>query len=327
VIVISPTKRTKTLMRILRLSLIVLCTSGCVSTSVEHEETVAPETNKDPFSEQSAVRSRFLLKLRQLATEGDLFDPDSIARILDMRLHAVTQTREHTIKDCGDGSMRWIEATNVSASDPVWYRALPSGAGHLDIPAFTINPASRTGDPIFTYEIFHSIACRDWPRMRDHTSASLAFENLPAFSCVTPASITREIPEARFSPGTDGVSLMIVEGRINDDASVKLRFVFRFGVSCALGAEVLQDQEDGLRYQRAVAKYKACRLPADREFCASHPSFTRSDRDLYREMVLNAYRRCGLINDFYIKEPHSGEAPVTETEGPIRLRQSPCEGI
>ena len=314
-------------MKNLMLSLIVLCTAGCVSTPVEYAEAVAPEAKSDPFSEQSAVRSRFLLKLRQLATEGDLFDPDSIARILDMRLHAVTQTPEHTVRDCGDGSMRWFEVTNVTASDPTWYRELPSGAGHLDIPAFAINPASRTGDPMFSYEISRGVFCRDWPRMQDHTSASLRFRDLPAFSCVTPASITREIPEARFSPGTDGVSEMIVEGRIDDDAGVKLRFVFRFGVTCALGAEVSQDQEDGLRYQRAVAKYKTCRLPADREFCASHPSFTWSDRDQHREMVLNAYRRCGLINDFYIKEPRSGEAAPLEAEEALRFRQSPCDGI
>jgi hypothetical protein len=314
-------------MKNLILSLIVLCTAGCFSTRVEHAEAVEPKKNNDPFSEQSAVRSRFLLQLRQLATEGDLFDPDSIAQILDMRLHAVTQTLEHTVRACGDGSLRWVEVTNVKASEPTWYHALPSGAGHLDIPAFTINPASKTGDPIFMYEISHGISCRDWPRMQDHTSASLNFRDLPAFSCVTPASITREIPEARFSPGTDGVSEMIVEGRIDDDAGVKLRFVFRFGVTCALSAVVSQDQEDGLRYQRAVAKHKACRLPADQEFCASHPSFTWSDRDLHREMVLNAYRRCGLINDFYIKEPHSGEAAPLEAEEPLRSRQSPCDGI
>lgn len=314
-------------MKTLMLSLIALCTVACACTAVQDEETFAPDGNDDPFAEQLAVRSRFLQKLRQLATEGDLFDTDSIARILDMRLHAVTETLKHTVKDCGDGSMRWVEVTNVTASEPTWYRALHSGAGHLDIPAFAINPASKTGDPKFTYKVSHSIACRDWPRMQDHTSASLAFVDLPAFSCVTPASITREIPEARFSPGTDGVSLMIVEGRIDDDAAVRLRFVFRFGVSCALGAEVSQDQQDGLRYQRAVAKYKACRLPADREFCASHPSFSWSDRDLHREMVLHAYRSCGLINDFYIKEPHSGEAPAMGTDEPLRLRQSPCEDI
>jgi hypothetical protein len=268
-------------MKTLMLSSIALCTVACASPSVRHEETIAPENN-DPFSEQSSVRSRFLLQLRQLATEGDLFDTNSVARILDMRLHADTEMLKHTVRECGDGSMRWSEATNVTASDPTWYRALPSGAGHLDIPAFT---------------------------------------------CVTPASITREIPEARFSPGTDGVSVVIVEGRIDDDAAVRLHFVFRFGVTCALGAEVSQDQEDGLRYQRAVAKYKACRLPLDREFCATHPGFTWSNRELHREMVLNAYRRCGLINDFYIKESRSGEAAPLEAEEPPRFGQSPCESL
>lgn len=91
-----------------------------------------------------------------------------------------------------------------------------------------------------------------------------------------------------------------------------------------LTAELNQDQEDGLRYRRAMYKYEACRNPSDRALCTAHPDITWSDRELLREMVLQAYERCGTVNSFYLKEPATGELPLPL---PAKHRSSPCDGL
>jgi hypothetical protein len=158
--------------------------------------------------------------------------------------------------------------------------------------------------------------------MRDSKEANVTFNGLPAFACFTPATIEAEIPEIRRVLATDGVSIMRLDGRIDDDSAVTVSFGFRAGAACALSAEIIQDQEKGLRYLRALSKYEACRRPSDREFCSKHPNMAWSDRELLREMVIQAYQRCGTVNTFYVKEPATGQpSPPT-----LRSRKSsPCD--
>src|SRR5687768_6711285 len=234
--------------------------------AADHVRDEPSESNApvDAASEQAAASSTILSRVSQLATRGNLFEPDSVAQILDMKLNAQTETRAP--RDCGDGTATRMEITTVTPSEPSWFRELPSGAGHIDIPAFMINPAGKSGDPQFEYRVYHAVECRDWPRLRDHKTAQVTFNGLPAFSCLTPADIQREIPRIRPVPATDGVFIMQLDGRIDDDVAVTLSFVFRAGAACALSAGVGQDQQGGYRYLRAQAKYEACREPSDRDF-------------------------------------------------------------
>lgn len=300
-----------------------LLTSALLIGSAQADLQDSKPAASEAASDAAAVRSTFLSRLRELAAQGNLFEPDSAARILEMKLHASTAPGRPPVA-CGDGTIKSSEVTTVVRSEPTWFRALPSGAGHIDVPAFMINPATRTGDPTFAYRVYHSVNCADWPRLRDRKEARISFNGLPAFACLTPASIAKEIPEARHIIATDGVSIMRWEGRVDDDAAVALEFVFRAGAACALGADITQDQQQGLRYLRAQDKYETCRAPSDREFCLKHPNVTWSDRELLRQMVMQAYERCGTVNSFYVKEPANAEpAPPL----PTRERNSPCDGL
>lgn len=290
------------------------------------DDKSASEAAADVKSEQVAARTTFLLRVRQLATGGDLFTPDSVAHILDMSLQVRTEMAGPAPQACGDGTMTSMEVTTAAPPEQSWFRELPSGAGHIEIPAFTINPATTSGDPKIEYQVYRSVHCGDWPRMRDHKQARLSFGGLPAFSCLTPSDISKEIPEIRPVPATDGVFIMRLEGRIDEDAAVTVNFLFRAGAACALSAEINQDQEGGHRYRRALAKYEDCRDPSDRDFCSKHPKMTWSDRGLRRKMVLQAYERCGTVNTFYANESSTGEPP------PPRLsvrkhKSSPCDGL
>ena len=311
-------------MNAMKFAVIVLSTYALLVTTVEKptsDARFAMTPASDTTADQAAVRSIFLNRLHQLATNGDLLDPNSVAHILGMKFNEPRISKGKP-RDCGDSTSSWIDKIEIEPVQATWFKALPTGAGHIEVPAFTINPATTSGDPEFKYEIYHGVQCADWPRMRDNKEARVSFSGLPAFSCITGADIKKAIPEIRNSPASDGVFIMELDGRIDDDAATDLLFIFRAGVSCALGARLSQDPEKGHRYLRALAKYEACRDPSDREFCAKHPNIRRGDRELRKEMVMQAYRRCGLVNDFYLKEPRSGEPPPRRPD----RRRSPCDG-
>jgi len=88
-------------------------------------------------------------------------------------------------------------------------------------------------------------------RLHDGMQATLTFNGLPAFTCLTPSNIRSAIPEAEFVMATDGLYLVQYKGRLDDDSGTTLTFDFRAGVECALAADITQDQEKGLRYRRA----------------------------------------------------------------------------
>jgi hypothetical protein len=273
-----------------------------------------------PKTEQAVARSVLLGRLREAAEWGNLFDPQSLGKLLEMDLHAGMKPAYGSPRDCGDGSISTAAVTTGSPTD-TWFHTLQGGSGHLSVPAFTINPATTTGDPVVEYKMYHSVHCRDWQRLQDATEAEISFGNLPAYACVTVADIRTAIPHAQFIPATDGVYLVSLQGRLNDDSGTKLTFNFRWGVDCALGASIRQDQEDGLRNRRAQYKFAACRGPVERQFCLSHGDFGWEDREALKAMATLVYEKCGTTTTFYLKEPLTGQAP---TELPSRIRQGPC---
>jgi hypothetical protein len=194
--------------------------------------------------------------------------------------------------------------------------------GHVPVPAFTINPATVTGDPELSYEIIHYAYCAEWPRLQDGRKATLTFNGLPAFNCLKPSQIRAAIPEVKLIVATDGVYLVEYRGRLDDTSGTTLTFNFRAGVACALSARVSQDREDGLRYRRAQLKFETCRVAADREFCSAHPDFAGSDNEMLAEMNRQAVAKCGNVNTIYLKEPATGARPPPL---PKRPRRSPCD--
>lgn len=269
----------------------------------------------------AAVRKDFLARLRRLAREGNLFEPESVARILNMKFQTGPAPYQPEPVACGDGKTKSFSGIVLTPSQDTWYRTLPTGAGHIDIPAFTINPATTTPDAAIEYRIDRSISCVDYPRLQDQKYAHIWFMGLPAFACLTPANILAEIPEAHFETYTDGVAEMVVDGRVNDDYGVRLNFGFRAGTGCAVTAGIKQDQEEGRRYLRANYDFEMCRRNIVREFCAQDSSFSYDNREKYKALVIRVYQRCGTTHTFYLKEPSNGKAPLKPPERNIR---SPC---
>jgi len=318
-------------MQFLRLTLCIVAgvaLSGGAAACLAGVISASPATSDQTQSTNaSAVRSTFLARLQRLADGGRLFDPDATARIIDMRLQLSTKEETPPWLACGDGTMTRFRTTTVTASGPSWYHSLPSGAGHVEVPAVMINPATVSGDPEFHYRIVRSSFCAEQAvrSLQDRTEATAYFGGLPAFTCLTPSNIGSEIPAARYVVATDGVSMSVYQGRLGDDSGTTVIFLFRAGVPCALSAEVKQDEEDGLRYRRALYKYQICRWRSDQEFCTAHPDISWSDREMLSEMGKQALKECGTPNSRYLEEPASGLPPPPLPE---RLgHQSPCTGF
>lgn len=284
----------------------------------------APELGHADTADASPVQAVFLGRLQDLALAGQLFDTRATAATLGMRFNEATQEVLLPFPDCRDGTKATAQVTTVSVSDTSWFHTLPSGAGHISVPAFTINPATVSGDPTFDYRIFHSLQCTESRRLRDKTDAVLSFAGLPAFTCLTPANIRIVLPKASLVQATDGVFMVELQGRQGDDSGTMLTFYFRAGASCALGADVRQDQEAGLRYRRALYRYSKCREPSDRDFCSTHPNIGWSNREAIDEMNLQADKRCGTVDSLYLQEPNSRISPPPIERHVGSLANGPC---
>jgi hypothetical protein len=248
---------------------------------------------------------------------GNLFEPKTVANILDVKLESSVAEREVPLSCAAH-----FRTTTLTAPSTSWFHSLPSGVGHVPVPAFTINPATVTGDPELSYEIIHYVYCGEWPRLQDGRKATLTFDGLPAFNCLKPSQIRAAIPEVKLIVATDGVYLVEYRGRLDNASGTTLTFNFRAGVACALSARVSQDQEDGLRYRRAQFKFETCRVAADREFCSAHPDFAWRDSAMVAEMNGHAVAKCGSINTIYLREPATGARPPPLPE---RRHRSPCD--
>jgi hypothetical protein len=287
--------------------------SACVAAA-------APSDNADP----AAIRAEFLLRLRYLAEAGQLFDSAAVARSLGMDAHESNRTDPLPLP-CEDGSRATLDVTTLEVPNPSWYHALPSGAGHIAIPAFTINPATVSGDPTFKYELRHSHLCPQYLHLSSSTTASVSFDGLPAYSCITPTDIAAQIPSARTVFATDGVFMVNVEGKVDDDAGTELTFSFRAGARCALGATVSQDEERGLRFLRAAYQFAICQETSDHDFCATHQDTGAAwTAPITSQMAHETILRCGLLDSLYGKEPRSGLAPVGDYHDVLMKRRTPC---
>lgn len=274
-------------------------------------------------ADASSVQMKFLGRLRDVALAGQLFDTKATAATLGLELEQSTQEVQLPLLNCRDGTKITGHTTTVSVRGDSWFRPLPSGAGHIAVPAFTINRATVSGDPKFDYKIFHTLQCAESRRIRDYTEAQLSFGGLPAFTCLTPSIIQAELSGARLVRATDGVFLLELQGQLGDESGTTLTFQFRAGASCALSAEVKQDQQDGLRYRRALYRYSKCREPLDKDFCSTHRNITWADTETVERMDVQADQRCGTVDFLYRQETRTGLVPPPLER---RVGKGPCDG-
>lgn len=252
-------------------------------------------------------------RLKTLADSGDLFDPASVAERLDMKFQAETKEQQippaAACRSNGTG-LRFLQRTTLTPVGDIWYRPMPGGVPDMPIPAFLVNPASSAGQASVTYTINRSAGCSDPPNARGGTVASLSLKGLPSFACVSALDVEALLPGAQWIMATDGVSYVFYQGRLDDDAGVRVEVFFRAGAQCAIGAMVTQSQRDGLRYKRAEAKQRNCGVQVTRSFCATRKPFGWSDVAAQNELHDAILATCGTVGQLMESDTERGTPPA-----------------
>lgn len=280
----------------------------------------AGESKEVDWKSPSSAQLHLFQKVKAIAETGSLFDPDTIAKILETDFQTTT-TGSVTPADCARKT-RLRQTTNLYPSAPFWYRVLPSGVGNVQLPAISINQAFKSGDAKFSYEVTRQVQCDDTFQLQDSTKAEMTFIGLPSFACVTEDEMKKNFPTVKFRPATDGAMPYEYQGKINDDAGTWVRFSFYFGSHCALSISIEQDQLTGLRYRRAESKYRNCEYLSARQFCENHAPFGLHDTTAMKELKQHVTSACGTIDSIYKFDTEKDTQPGAWPKG-SHMRRKP----
>jgi hypothetical protein len=246
--------------------------------------------------------SRFLSEVQKLATSVDIYDPDAVSKVLSMHFTESERSFPPYGSVCSDSYAQKAAGAHIFIPTASWFKQSPEGVPEMFVPAMFINPAFKQGNPSFSYSITRTEMCTGRMDLRNHQQASIKFDNLSGFSCLTPAELVHEL-HAQYQMATDGFSSYTVSGQSSDGFGSGVTFEFRAGAPCALWAEVWQADEAGYRYNRAYAKFRVCKKAALAQFCKTDfpvgTGFFQALEDVY-------YRNCGGIGDFFDREPLTG---------------------
>ena len=273
----------------------------------------AGESKDVNWNEPSSAQLHLIQKVKAIAETGSLFDPDTIAKILETDFQTTT-TGSVTPADCAR-EPRSLQTTRLSPSAPFWYRVLPSGVGNVQLPAISINRAFKSRDAEFSYEITRQVRCDDTYQLQDSTKAEMAFIGLPSFSCVTEDEMKKLFPAVKFRRATDGATPYEYQGKIDDDSGTWVRFSFYFGSDCALSISIVQNQLTGLRYLRAESKYRNCQYLSAQRFCENHAPFGLHDTTAMKELKQYVTSACGTIDSIYKLDTEKETQPAPWPKG------------
>lgn len=280
----------------------------------------AGESKDVNWNEPSSAQLHLFQKVKAIAETGSLFDPDTIAKILETDFQT-TITESVTPADRAR-EPRSQQTTSLSPSASFWYQGMPSGVGNFQLPAISINPPFKSRDAEFSYKITRQVRWDDTYQLQDSTKAEMAFIGLPSFSCVTEDEMKKFFPTVKFRRATDGAVTYEYQGKIDDDSGTWVRFSFYFGSDCALSISIVQNQLTGLRYLRAESKYRNCEYLSAQRFCENHASFGLHDTTAMRELKQHVTSACGTIDSIYKLDTEKETQPEPWPKG-SHMRRKP----
>lgn len=250
----------------------------------------------------------FLKRLRVITDDGGLFDINATSKGLGISLREARTMPTPGLDQCtGKERPVGIWRTDIVADQESWYRNLPTGVPNVPVPGFLMNHPSRIGDATLRYEIQRATPCGNRPAVIGD-KATLQFVGLSSFACITKRDIQRYLPEARPENATDGVSMYRYKGNVGEETGTYMTLMFSSGAECAISAVIEQSQIFGNRFLRAGARYHNCVARADQEACAQHDPASGYNT-LLRQLREHSTAVCGVMADFYEREPAQGSMP------------------
>jgi len=237
-----------------------------------HASAAAPAANGDEnpaCNGQSAGCSplpldgsvtRFIRDIQALADEGNLDDPGTVERILRIRLNSRPGLAIH--QSCPSSETPECEALDSKIYTPLdefWFQRRPEGQD-VAVPSMLMGTVARTGDPRFAYSVTYKRICYPgWRTISNETEATIVFDNVPEFACVTEDQLRATLPQIqRASVATDGAVPYFYVGRIAQKTGVYVTLDYVYTVKCLLTVRIFQDMRLSKDMQEAGQKRQEC---------------------------------------------------------------------
>lgn len=195
-------------------------------------------------------QDRFINVVRVLADSGRLTERSEVERLLQTNLQEVRRySHPSTPGECEQSSnaYRLLERVTYQPPPSFWFKETPDGRPEMFVPGW-LGSGGPVGKPSLGYTVTRELRCSEPPSAKPQVSADLNFYEIPAFSCVGKANLERALPQAKFSPATDGAWIYNYEGPPKD---ILASFKFVYPPECMLSVGIKQSARvRGMRTER-----------------------------------------------------------------------------
>jgi hypothetical protein len=117
------------------------------------------------------------------------------------------------------------------------------------VPNMLSGTSIQTGKPRFNYYVSTEWFCRPgWTKLSEVKDASISFDDVPGFACITQEQLKALLPAATRVHATDGVIPYSYIGKMEQNSGTLVQFMFVYGVKCLLSARI----DEGTRYSRGI---------------------------------------------------------------------------
>ena len=258
-----------------------------------------------------------LARVKTLVDKGELFDPVVVARTIpgDRPITAVDVYQKGM---CQAGLQKDIRSTRWTLT--AWFHNMPTGSPNL--PYRAVGPFGHsgiTGDPAGSYLLMDEEYCSDLLHLPDERSASLRFDNLPGFSCLTMDQVSSVMP-VTDDHATDGGGIYSYSPPAHREYGTRVTFYFG-GSQCLAGISAEQNRIWGTRYINAEQAFRQCTDVADHKFCAANPPFVWGDGHMQDLMSVFSAKECKGFGLYYREMRTPKPRPQS-----AHVRTTPCDG-
>ena len=184
-------------------------------------------------------QDRFINVVRVLADSGRLVERAEVERLLQTSLEEVRHySSPNTPGECEKfpNAYRLYETITYQSPPGFWFKETLNGRPKMFVPGW-LGPGGPVGKPSLGYTMKRELRCSESPLAKPKVSADLSFNEIPAFSCVGEADLQRALPQARFSPATDGAWIYHYEVPSKD---TWVSFDFVYPPECMLSVQIEQ---------------------------------------------------------------------------------------
>ncbi len=208
----------------------------------------------------SSPNAQLIAAIQILADQTDLRDPGEVGRVLQSPLIPYKRRESHSPSCLGTETplVAEVETITYSPLAGFWFRTKPEGQ-EVTVPHWLGGASTKTGEPRFNYNVSIERLCYPgWTKLSEESDASIFFDDVPRFACITQEQLKALLPQARRVLATDGAVPYSYQGKVGKDSGTFVQFLYAYGAKCLLSARINQGTRYSQEMSDALEKRKAC---------------------------------------------------------------------